>query len=295
MSDIVLDVLDISNHQRGAKLGTLFEKSATLDAVICKTSGSTWFTDDTADPWIQWLRANNRPWGFYHFLGDGHYCPGGKREAQYFVQKTANYFGEGIPVADYEADVKDYYGTGYLYEFLTEVYRLTGIKPMVYVSCGVIPWQDFSKIAAEGYPLWIAQYANNQFTSWQTNPWQNGSVAPFDKFVMHQYTSHGRIPGWNGNLDMNRFYGSVDEWNALARGEAAPEPLKGADPVVIAAVLLNEYGIEPERSERLRAIGYDPHAAQKKINELYAVADKVRPLVASNMDYLNSIMKILRQ
>ena len=60
-------------------------------------------------------------------------------------------------------------------------------------------------------------------------------------------------------------------------------------------VLKDEYGIEPERSERLRAIGYDPHAVQKKINELYAVAGKVRPMVSGEMEYLNSIMKILRQ
>lgn len=295
----MLNIIDISNWQRGLNLSTLIAENPTIDGVVVKATGGVGYVDNTCDPWVQWLIQNGRPWGFYHFLDDDFRNRGGKAEAQFFVENTRNYFGHGIPVADYEHPANNL-GAGYLLDFLREVYRLTGIKPMVYVSCGLIKWQkEFADIAAEGYPLWIAQYASNStVVGFQSNPWQSGSVEPFGRYWMHQYTSHGRLPGWGGNLDFNLFYGSFADWCALAHGEQqSADPLKPADPIVVSAVLMNEYGTKdtnPPRAERLQQAGYDPASVQNKLDELYAVADKVRPLVRDNMDYLNSIMKIVR-
>ena len=189
-------------------------------------------------------------------------------------------------------------GTGYLKACLDEVLRLTGIRPMVYCSLSVVasPSQDFAQIAAAGYPLWLAQYADmNPVSGFLDEPWQRGSVAPFPRYVLHQYTSRGHLNGWSGNLDFDKFSGSYAEWMELARGKTQPVgPVKPVDPVVVSEVLAGLYGIGDERIRKLAEDGYDPAEVQQKINELYGVAGRVRPLVAENMEYLNSIIKIVR-
>ena len=48
--------------------------------------------------------------------------------------------------------------------------------------------------------IWIAQYATNMVTGYQTAPWNIGARGE----VMRQYTSNGSLSGWSGRLDLNR-------------------------------------------------------------------------------------------
>ena len=87
---------------------------------------------------------------------------------------------------------------------------------MLYVSKSLITsagdWSKVAKIAG----LWYAQYADNNRTGWTNNPWSdNKSTTPFN-VVMQQYTSHGRINGYNGDLDLSIFYGDYNTWKAYA-------------------------------------------------------------------------------
>lgn len=294
-----LNVIDISSWQFGLDLAALYRDNPSLDGVIVKSTGGISNVQTTCDGWAQWLMENGKPWGFYHFLDDDYKHATGREEAEYWVKHCRNYFGHGTPWADYEKPATGN-GTGYLLEFLETVYALTGIKAGVYASLSVIQSQDFTAIAAAGYPLWVAQYANmDPVSGFLENPWQKGSVAPFARYVMHQYTSCGHLNGYSHNLDFDKYYGSFSEWSAMAHGDSAPAPtpatLKPADPEIVSAVLMNEYGTEAEgRSARLRAAGYDPQSVQEKINQLYVEAGKIRPIVAQDAEYLNSIVKILR-
>ena len=40
---------------------------------------------------------------------------------------------------------------------------------------------------------------------------------------MHQYTGNGRLTGYSGSLDLDLFYGSTDDWAALAGGKEKEE------------------------------------------------------------------------
>lgn len=291
-----MNIIDISSWQSGMNLKTMFDKNPSLNGVIVKTTQGLSYVNPPAKDWLTWLMSNNKPFGVYHYLD----VYGAEAEARHFVEASKPYIGKGILAIDYEGNTLRQ-GAGYLKQCLDEVYRLTGVRAFVYVSQSFIATQAFGPIVEAGYPLWLAQYADmNPVHGFKEIPWQKGSIYPWDKYWIHQYTSCGYLEGWNNNLDFNKFYGNTSDWAKLAGGSVAPEPtpapatLKPADPVVVSEVLMGRYGIGDERIQKLTADGYDPKKVQAKINELYTIASKVRPLIADNLDYINSIIKLAR-
>ena len=289
-----MNVIDISHWQSGISLDTIYKQNPTLDGVIIKSTGGVSYKDPKFAEWAKWLTDNGKMWGFYHFLADNGNQATGTAEADYFVNNSKDFFGKGWPFADYEYPAT-YRGTKFLKEFLDRVLELTGIKCGVYCSLSVVQSQDFSAIEAAGYPLWLAQYPdNNPVYGFLDDPWQRGSYAPFKKYWLHQYTSHGHLNGWNGNLDFDKFYGSAAEWDSFAGKSDTPTELKPADQVVVSAVLNNNYGAGQERVTKLTEAGYDAKSVQDKINELYAIALSCKRYINGNEEYLNSIMKLVR-
>lgn len=219
-----LNLIDISSYQSTIDLETVFAQNP-IDGIIVKaTEGTGYVNYPYCDKWVQWCRQHNKPWGFYHYL-NGH---DPVAEARYFVKHTENYFRDGLPAADYEGSIVSAYGTCYLRRWLETVYAETGIKPLVYCNLSTIQGDvnGFRSIAEDGYPLWLAQWIGN-ITNFQPHPPQSGSFAPFTKLTVHQYTDHGRLSGYSGNLDLDIFYGDQDDWNRLAGKdgtEPTPEP-----------------------------------------------------------------------
>lgn len=293
-----MNFIDISSWQKGLDLATLFRENP-LDGVIVKTTGGVSYVQPTADPWIQWLHKNGKMWGFYHYLDDDGQNASGAMEARYFVDNTRSYFGLGVPFVDYEAQALNR-GTKYLLEFLSTVYALTNVRCGVYTSLSVVQSQDFSQIAKDGHPLWVAQYADMSVVNgFVENPWQRGSVAPFSKYWMHQYTGNGRLNGYAGAIDLDKFYGTEEDWRRLAgKGEPTPTPapsvLKPASPEIVLRTLKNEFGAGEERKKNLRAAGYNYDSVQSKINQLYGIAPQVKKDIGKEMSYLNSILWIVR-
>lgn len=296
-----MNLIDIASWQQGLDLATVYRLNPALDGVIVKVSQGTGYVNACGRDWLDWLVKNGKPAGTYHYLD----LMGAVEEARHYVESVKPWLGKAALAIDYEGTTLAK-GTGYLKACLDEVYRLTGVKPMVYCSQSVTQQQDFSAIAAAGYPLWVAQYADMRVVNgFVSTPWQSGSVAPFPGYVMHQYTSCGKLSGWSGNLDFDLFYGSASDWAALCGGSAQPQPepqpaptptkLKGPDPVVVNEIISNKFGVGAAREKKLREAGFDPQKCQAKVNELYAVAAKIKPLLAGNMDYINSIIKIVRQ
>lgn len=286
-----MNLIDIASYQGGMNLEEMFQKNPALDGVIVKATEGVGYVNPYCDGWVQTLRRLGKPWGFYHYLSGGDPIA----EADCLWKNTKNYFGEGIPCADYEGDALKA-GTGYLKRFLDRIYELSGVKAFVYCSLSVVQSQDFSAIANAGYQLWLAQYANyNPVDGFQDRPWQSGSVKPFSRYVMHQYTSNGRLNGWDKGLDFDQYAGSYAEWMETARGGEAHAPTHGVDPVVVGDVLHGKYGIGMERVRLLTEAGYDPEAVQNKVNELYGIAQSCFKYARGNMEYINQIVYIMRQ
>lgn len=236
-----LNFIDIASHQAGLNLEAVFAQNP-IDGVIVKSTEGTSYVNPYCDKWVQWLIKNDKPWGFYHFLNGSDPAS----EAKYFVANTINYFNAGLPCADYEGSIVTNYGTYYLRKWLETVYSETGVKPLVYCNLSTIQADvnGFRTIAQDGYPLWLAQWAGN-YTHFTPNPWQSGSYAPFTKLTMHQYTDKGQLNGYNCNLDLDIFYGDVEDWHALAnKSEVKPTPTPapdmGRDAVIDAIIELLE-------------------------------------------------------
>lgn len=290
-----MNIIDISNWQNGIDLAVLFKENP-LDGVIIKATEATGYTNPNFRTWAEWLENNKKPWGAYHF------CAGADAiaEARYFYSVTRPYIGKFIPVADYEADALKC-GARWLKDFLDEYFLLSKVKPLVYCSQSVTQTQNMNEIARAGYGLWVAQYADfNPVYGFLDKPWHSGSVSPWNGYHMQQYTSCGVLKGWKSYLDLDKFFGTVDDWKALCgetSGEVIPpsDDRKPVDPVVVAEVLANRYGTGEERRTALEKDGYDYNAVQSKINELYAIASKCAPFFNGNKAYTNSIVKLIRK
>lgn len=201
----MLHGIDISNHQ--GNNGIILENVLPYyDFCIVKATGGTHFVDEYCDGFIQKCKQANKLWGFYHFANDGIYSDG-ISEAHFFVDNCKNYFGEGIPILDWEVDVN----VTWVNDFVNEVHRLTGIWCWVYGN----PWRFNQGIVNENCARWVAAYP-----SWilypepNFNPGEppecNGLIAAW------QYASDGRCPAYDGNLDVNVYYGDFNSWQRYA-------------------------------------------------------------------------------
>ncbi len=114
------------------------------------------------------------------------------------VSKTGD-LGELPPVLDAER-------TPCTWEQIAEAMdwmeQLFGRQPLLYTSLGFV--QELGPppnwVRQKNWPLWIAQY---------TDAPQPILPEGWDTWVFWQYTSQGRIPGYDGNIDRNRFNGSL--------------------------------------------------------------------------------------
>lgn len=212
-----LNGIDISNWQRGLNLSVV-----PCDFAIMKATEGYSIVHETCDPWVQECKRLGKKWGFYHFLAGLDPV----READFFVDSCLNYFGEGIPVLDYEMYGRAV-GTAGAKRFLDRVYERTKVRCVVYTSRSVLTEEDWSAIAPN-HALWVAQYANSKPTGYQSDPWfPAGSIGAFQAVTMHQYTSTGRLSGYSGNLDLDIAYLTREAWDRIAKGDregAAPQP-----------------------------------------------------------------------
>lgn len=109
--------------------------------------------------------------------------------------------------------------------------------------------------------IWIAQYATNLVTGYQTAPWNIGARGE----VMRQYTSNGSLSGWSGRLDLNKFRGDRAAWRKYAnpddKGTASlpnvkPTPQPTTAPTVdldalATRTIRGDFGNDPARRQAL--------------------------------------------
>lgn len=145
---------DVSVHQ---SVGT---GDSAQNFLISKATEGTGYVDKSCDKHYQRAKKQGKLLGFYHFarpdLNKG--TDGAKREANYFYTNCKNYFKEAIPVLDWEQP-----GTtgqvSWAKAWLDEVYRLSGVRPLIYMSASVVNGNNWSSISGY-YGLWIAGYPN---------------------------------------------------------------------------------------------------------------------------------------
>lgn len=272
---MTMNGIDVSNWQAGLNISDV-----ACDFVIAKATEGLNFVDKYCDKFIQQAIKLGKPFGFYHFARPTNDAV---REAEYFYNNCRGYFGKGIPILDWESGNTS--NTAWAKRWLDRVYQLSGVKPVIYMSESVVNANDWSAVAAADYGLWVAKYRDNQpdYNYSMANAGKRPSVKWWKFYCMWQWTSSGRLNGYNGNLDCNVFYGDVATWNKYAgkSGTASPAPATPAAPArksneVIAQEVINgAWGNGEDRKKRLTAAGYNYTVVQAIVNRKMAANQAV--------------------
>jgi len=155
--------------------------------------------------------------GVYHFARPDNNT--GAQDATNFVNVAGNYMGPGFlpPVLDFEDINRNGMTvhlsnimtpselTAWIQEFLTTVQNLTGVAPIVYTSTF---YAGYVNTSLTSYGLWIAKPNTNP-----TDP--PNSLGNWTDWKFKQYSWTGSVSGISGNVDLNVFHGSIDDFNDL--------------------------------------------------------------------------------
>lgn len=214
---MALNGIDISNWQAGINLSAV-----PADFVIVKATEGTTYVSPEADTQYQGAKSAGRLLGVYHFATGA----GAVGEAKFFLSNVQGYLGEAVLFLDWEGAVVTQ-GVGYAKAFLDYVYQQTSIRPLIYMSKSVTNSYDWSTVSAN-YGLWVAQYADSNTTGYQDDPWTDAKgYGSWSGPAIFQYASTGRLSGYDGNLDLDKFYGDATAWHTFAKSDKVnpnPEP-----------------------------------------------------------------------
>lgn len=199
-------------------------KMTTTQFFIIKHTQGTWYVNPYANKQYAAAKAAGKLLGAYHYGEGGDPV----KEARFFFKYLGGKVGECVIGLDWEGMQNPAFGTGkdveWVLAFCDEIYRLTGVRPVVYMSKSVCRKYNWSKVAKK-YRLWCAQYGSNKATDYQSDPWtdSNGWGA-WDTDTIRQYSSHGKVKGYSAYIDINLAYLTAEQWKNLAAGKSAEVP-----------------------------------------------------------------------
>ena len=266
---MALNGIDISSWQSGINLAVV-----PCDFVVIKaTEGINYVNPD-------YMRAYEQAKTVGKCLGIYHYANGGniQSEADYFLANVGNRLGEAILILDWEAGNNASFGScdyAWCKGWLDYVYEKTGVHPILYCSQSIA--YKFDNIG--NYGLCMAQYADNDPTGYQDAPWNEGEYT----CAIRQYTSCGRLAGYDGNLDLDKFYGSKEDWGKYTVSDktnvVVPEQPEAPKPATVTPegstldlaykTMLGEFG---NGEDRIRNLGTRYEEVQTYINHIWGTS-----------------------
>lgn len=201
---MTLNGIDISRYQAGIDLNTV-----PADFVIIGTSDGS-FVNPEADKQYQAAVAAGKLVGVYHYFRNDPIT-----EARFWAGITKGYQdGKTVFFIDAETDHPNL--PGVTKQFGDEFHRLTGIKPVVYTYWHLLQGHNWQALVDADYGLWGAWYPLLNQPAGYTIPARQSPPYWGESMMAWQYTSAGRLPGWNGDLDLNVFYGDKAAWYKYA-------------------------------------------------------------------------------
>ena len=243
-----LNGIDISNWQAYIDL-----TAVPADFVIAKATQGTGYVSPDCARQVEQARATGKRFGVYHYVSGGNAVA----EANHFVDSCISWVSAGLFCIDWESQENSAWGDeGYLEQVVAQVKARTGIPPLIYSSAAY--YAQVADVAnRQNCGLWIAQYANNTPTGYQDTPWNEGAYA----CVIRQYSSAGRLPGYDGNLDLNKFYGDGATFDKYVTGGGNTSNVPPSQPVypfagrsdddLANAVIRGEFGDGDARKQKL--------------------------------------------
>jgi lysozyme len=200
--------IDVSGWQP-ANIGDTVD----YDFIISKATEGTDYVNANCDQVVQSAIKRNKCFGTYHFASTGD----ARAQADHYLENIAGYIGSGIMVLDFEGDAMEQ-GYTWAHDFCKRIIDKTGIPPLIYCSSYYTQLYKLTDLAQSlNVALWVAAYPNSDPQGYSQ------PAPPIAGAVMYQYASTGRLSGYDGNLDLDVFYGDAATWAAYA-GSKKPAP-----------------------------------------------------------------------
>lgn len=186
--------IDISRHNGEVNFKKV--KESGIDFVFIKASEGVSHRDSHFGRNISEARKHSLKTGAYHFFRFD--CEGVDQALNFLEVLGKNELDLGLVIDVEQAgnpevpkeDVIRRLGS------MVEYLNLLGHRVMIYTN--VDGYYDYISEALPGCPLWICGFQQNPINT---------------EWLFWQYDHHGKVAGVKGDVDMNTFFGSRDEWN----------------------------------------------------------------------------------
>ena len=211
-----MDGIDISSWQKNIDMGNV-----EADFVIIKASEGTYYKNPYFEKHCRQAEEKGIYTGYYHYFGNGEPV----KEAEYFLDMIGDKLGQGLLILDWESinnTAAFEQGPERAKVWLDYVYRKTHIKPIIYTGYNEVNFHDYKAIHDAGYELWGARYPHTKpQNGYDDEPWTPGNTqwGPWGKeenLVIRQYSSTGKLDGYDGSLDFNKAYMNAETWEKLS-------------------------------------------------------------------------------
>lgn len=191
--------IDVSHYQ--SEIDWQMLKKQEIEFVYIKaTEGSSYVDKKFKKNW-KGVQSAGITAGAYHFFS---FDSSALSQAKNFIKTVGNLSGKLVPMVDveYYADKEnnspdEKYVVAQLQEFLDILEEKYGKKPIIYTTYKV--YHKYIQKEFGQYPLWI----------------RNVYYPPSDidrKWQFWQYSDIGNIKGIKGDVDLNVFYGTMEEF-----------------------------------------------------------------------------------
>lgn len=209
---MALNGIDIASYQAGLDFSKV-----PCDFAIIKATQGTGYTNPDCVRAVEQAMSLGKGVGVYHYISGGNAVA----EANFFINSILNWIGKVMICLDWELDQNSAWGNeSYLEQVVNQVIARTGVPPMIYAPAS--RYNQVAEVAKRhNCGLWIAQYADMNPTGYQNTPWNEGAYT----CAIRQYSGSGRLNGWNGDLDLDKFYGSLDDFRKYY-GSSSSAPSK---------------------------------------------------------------------
>lgn len=191
---------DLSNHQGSPDFTAV--RSAGLEFVVLKATEGVGYQDPRCAASRARAREAGLVVGLYHFARAGDPVA----EADFFARSTGGLAPGEFAVLDWEVPAAD--PVGWCAAWLHTAAQRLAVRPLVYLNRSLRDGHDWSPVIAGDFGLWLARY-DGVPDAVPPGPWP--------VLAMKQYSDEGSVPGVDGPVDLDVFYGTAEQLRAYAR------------------------------------------------------------------------------
>ena len=217
--------IDVSRYQGKIDWASV-RNAGTQFAFIKATEGGDYVDPRFYENWVGARRAGV-PRGAYHFM---FWCRPSHEQAAWFKRNVPADPEALPPVLDLEWNghsrtcpfkASREAALEHTKYMLREMEAHTGKRPIIYTD---IPfYREILEGELQDYPMWVRSTA--------AEPHERYAGHAGRRWTMWQYTTTGRVPGINGDVDRNAFYGGEQEWATFLATDCDPRDHRRLDPL----------------------------------------------------------------